>query len=138
MLVFFFPFLYFCQSEQCVPWCSNTSWCCPYSLWVLSCRCPLQAKNSHNMSQSVYGHHWFFFFSQKEMYWAKGKQGEKKRKKYINLRYVLVVLFFKIFKIGKTWQFIYFLKRKISLVYCLQFYVRLGPKSPLDERQIVH
>ncbi len=72
------------------------------------------------------------------MYWAKGKQGEKKRKKYINLRYVLVVLFFKIFKIGKTWQFIYFLKRKISLVYCLQFYVRLGPKSPLDERQIVH
>jgi hypothetical protein len=40
------------------------------------------------------------------------------------------------FRCGK-FNCLYFKKwRKLSL-YCLQFYIRLGPKSPLDERQIM-
>jgi hypothetical protein len=47
-------------------------------VWVLLCRCPLQAQNLHNMSQSVSGHHCIFFFSKKRCIGPRADKGKKR------------------------------------------------------------
>jgi hypothetical protein len=35
LLTSFFHWLPFCPHKICLCWCPNTSWCCPYTLWIL-------------------------------------------------------------------------------------------------------